>query len=603
MGRKRAYYTVAGEHSAYILNQKDAVGRLTQINDYFLNFYTNYQYDKQRISKIQINGNQAIDSSSSANVVYNYFPNGLVQSITFPTLTDNTTLKTECTYNKALNWVESVTNKKGEQILSQFQYTYDNNGNIISITETKSDGTKQISNYSYDALNRIITSNRNGLSNKIIYTYDLKGNRKTIETSDEIEKEFTDSSHVYDLQNVLTSVTKGTSKTDYYYYADGLRFKKINGNNETQYNYNFNAEVISEEKNNGQQANYVRGDRVLVKKEKKDNHYLKDYYYLYNGHGDVIQIVDTSGTIVNSYSYDEWGNISNQIERISNPFKYTGEVYDEETGYYYLRARYYDPSVGRFLNEDTHEGQIDNPLSLNLYTYVHNNPLFYTDPTGHEALPKTVEQIIRDFKVITGGAASGAKKGSRTGIVGTVISVFMSALLAATPAGEDQQYINKKIAESLNMPILSVQQAEKFREDGSKNIVFRALSKYDVGNLVAGRGIVSKHTPPHREWSLLEHILDGNKKSEDGEDISMGFDPWIATTRDIQIALKRFNSGHGIVVIDLNKVQSIKKSAQYEFMGVYEPFGAEYAAEMAESDSEVSVYKYIPINAIVGLIP
>ncbi|WP_379143213.1 polymorphic toxin-type HINT domain-containing protein, partial [Paenibacillus sp. sgz500992] len=53
------------------------------------------------------------------------------------------------------------------------------------------------------------------------------------------------------------------------------------------------------------------------------------------------------------------------------------------TGLYYLRARYYDPSIGRFLNEDTVEGQIDNPLSQNLYTYVSNNPLIYTDPTGH----------------------------------------------------------------------------------------------------------------------------------------------------------------------------------------------------------------------------
>ncbi|WP_340393559.1 RHS repeat-associated core domain-containing protein [Paenibacillus sp. FSL E2-0190] len=60
-------------------------------------------------------------------------------------------------------------------------------------------------------------------------------------------------------------------------------------------------------------------------------------------------------------------------------------MYDEETGLYYLRARYYDPSMRRFLNEDTYEGQIDNPLSLNLYTYVHNNPLIYSDPTGHMA--------------------------------------------------------------------------------------------------------------------------------------------------------------------------------------------------------------------------
>ncbi len=122
----------------------------------------------------------------------------------------------------------------------------------------------------------------------------------------------------------------------------------------------------------------MRGDQVLVKKGKTAN---KDYYYLYNGHGDVVQIVDTSGKIVNEYSYDEWGNITSQIEGISNSFKYAGEVYDAETGLYYLRARYYDSSMGRFLNEDTVEGQIDNPLSLSLYTYVINNPLNYIDPT------------------------------------------------------------------------------------------------------------------------------------------------------------------------------------------------------------------------------
>ncbi|OMD48446.1 hypothetical protein BSK56_11780 [Paenibacillus borealis] len=117
---------------------------------------------------------------------------------------------------------------------------------------------------------------------------------------------------------------------------------------------------------------------------KKDKTAAKDYYYLYNGHGDVVQIVNTSGTPVNTYSYDEWGNITSQTEGIQNSFKYAGEIYDAETGLYYLRARYYDPSIGRFLNEDTVEGQIDNPLSLNLYTYVSNNPLIYTDPTMQE---------------------------------------------------------------------------------------------------------------------------------------------------------------------------------------------------------------------------
>ena len=58
-------------------------------------------------------------------------------------------------------------------------------------------------------------------------------------------------------------------------------------------------------------------------------------------------------------------------------------MYEEQTGFYYLRARYYDPSVGRFISEDTYKGEVDNPLSLNRYTYVHNNPLANIDPTGN----------------------------------------------------------------------------------------------------------------------------------------------------------------------------------------------------------------------------
>jgi RHS repeat-associated protein len=109
----------------------------------------------------------------------------------------------------------------------------------------------------------------------------------------------------------------------------------------------------------------------------------EQFYYLYNGYGDVVQIMDSQGQIQNSYTYDEWGNIVNKTESIPNEFTYAGEIFDEETGLYYLRARYYNPSVGRFISEDSYEGQLDNPLTLNLYTYTANNPLRYTDPSGH----------------------------------------------------------------------------------------------------------------------------------------------------------------------------------------------------------------------------
>uniref|UniRef100_UPI001FCB7F33 RHS repeat-associated core domain-containing protein n=1 Tax=Paenibacillus camerounensis TaxID=1243663 RepID=UPI001FCB7F33 len=221
-------------------------------------------------------------------------------------------------------------------------------------------------------------------------------------------------------------------------------------------NYNLNGQVISEEKLNGttvvERASYVRGDRLLAKKDKIAN---KDYYYLYNGHGDVVQIVDSSGTVKNYYSYDAWGTITSQKEEISNSFKYAGETFDAETGLYYLRARYYDPSIGRFLNEDTYEGQIDNPLSQNLYTYVHNNPLIYNDPTGHFVGTITgailggivggITAAIQKTNIkagIAGGAVTGAIGGAAldltlaTGGATFVISLSIAAGALGGAAGD-----------------------------------------------------------------------------------------------------------------------------------------------------------------------
>ena len=115
-------------------------------------------------------------------------------------------------------------------------------------------------------------------------------------------------------------------------------------------------------------AQIILGHKPLTRKI--DGAY---YYYIYNGHGDVIQMVDESGNIVNSYKYDECGNQLFKDEEVYNPIRYAGEYFDEESGLYYLRARYYESIFGRFISKDSYEGDITNPLSLNLYTYVENN--------------------------------------------------------------------------------------------------------------------------------------------------------------------------------------------------------------------------------------
>ena len=127
-----------------------------------------------------------------------------------------------------------------------------------------------------------------------------------------------------------------------------LRSEKNTSTTTTGYHYNNNGQVIAESNASGQvTAQIIWGHQALARKI--GNNY---YYYLYNGHGDVVQIVDEAGTVVNSYQYDVWGNVLSQQETIDNPLKYCGEYYDPESGLYYLRARYYDPVVGRFTQED-----------------------------------------------------------------------------------------------------------------------------------------------------------------------------------------------------------------------------------------------------------
>ena len=267
------------------------------------------------------------------------------------------------------------------------QYTYDNNGNITKVT----DGTGSTS-YAYDKLNRLTKVTRPS-GQTINYTYDARGNRSTFSSSG-LNQSYSDITSTYNVWDQLESTTKDGLTTEYVYEMQGLRLSKTTDASTTRYAYNNSGEVIAELNGTNQAiANYIWGpDRLLAKKEAATG---KNYFYLYNGHGDVVQIIDPTGQVVNNYQYDEWGNILSEQEQIQNSFKYAGEILDEETGYYYLRARYYDPMDGRFISKDTYEGQIDNPLSQNLYTYVENNPLSYRDPLGKYASSSMYVSVFR----------------------------------------------------------------------------------------------------------------------------------------------------------------------------------------------------------------
>lgn len=115
------------------------------------------------------------------------------------------------------------------------------------------------------------------------------------------------------------------------------------------------------------------------------------FNYEKNTLGDIIGIRNSLGQQVATYTYDAWGNILTKTGTMAdiNPFRYRGYYYDNETGFYYLQTRYYDPSIRLFINADNYEliGQLSCVLGqLNIYAYANNNPIMLTDESGESII-------------------------------------------------------------------------------------------------------------------------------------------------------------------------------------------------------------------------
>ena len=116
------------------------------------------------------------------------------------------------------------------------------------------------------------------------------------------------------------------------------------------------------------------------------------YYYITNLQGDVMKLERADGGSEAQYAYDAWGNIIAMSGTLAelNPLRYRGYVYDQETGFYYLQSRYYDPVVGRFISADAYISTGRGTIGCNMFAYCNKNPALNTDQTGSEPVTVTV---------------------------------------------------------------------------------------------------------------------------------------------------------------------------------------------------------------------
>jgi len=238
-------------------------------------------------------------------------------------------------------------------------YTYDPMGNRLSLITPSGTLT-----YTYDAADRLLS-----ISDGTTFTWDNNGNQ--------LSKGST--TYTYDTTNQLTQVVNGATTVQFTYDGDGKRTRKTVNGIATSYTYDASAglPVVLIENTVAGSTRYIYGLDLIA----GINPDGSTSYYHFDALGSTRQLSDGSGAVVASYAYDAFGNLVKN--ETSNAFLYTGEQTDTKTSLVYLRARYYDPKIGRFITKDDSPGFPTFSQTLNRYSYAHNNPVTFNDPDGH----------------------------------------------------------------------------------------------------------------------------------------------------------------------------------------------------------------------------
>jgi RHS repeat-associated protein len=272
-------------------------------------------------------------------------------------------------------------------------YSYDQAGNRSSMAVRLTTLSGETSagytvTYTYNANNQLLSESKQPLTGSASvtnYQYDLNGNQISKSANGSTQ------TFAYDVFNRLIKTSVSGDVTNYRYKADGLRVSKnnipaSNAAETTVHVWDGSDIAVELDGAGGVKAKYVRGVNLIKNVALSNN--ADNRYTLYNAHGDVTQLADSSGVVRQNYRYDAFG-VEVEISGDRNPFRYGGEYFDRETGMIYLRTRYYDPRSSRLVSED--------PIrdGLNYYTYCRNNPINFWDPFG--LAPVGLRDAVKEY--------------------------------------------------------------------------------------------------------------------------------------------------------------------------------------------------------------
>ena len=377
----------------------DKNGNCTSINN------TTYGYDQlNRLTSVKFSGK---------TISYTYRKDSQLEKVTYPN-----GMTTTFGYD-AVGRLTRKTTKVNGTVVASYEYQLDKAGNITKQTTKEPYEDIGLTNedvsYSYNSGNRITKAGDTSFS------FDENGNttKRGSESyqwdeSDRLTKAGS-TSLTYDPLGLIASYGNTTFTTDPLGIGNVLSDSKSG------------AEYIY---GNGLEARVVNG---------------KVSYYVTDVRGSVVAIVDENNNITHKYQYDEFGKVTQKQEADYNPFQYIGKygVMYLTDHQYYMRARHYDPTIGRFLSED--------PIwSTNLYPYVKNNPIMAIDPEGTSEIfiEKGVEFVANNAdKIIAHGSKYVTNTVQNMGYTSEAAKMTLDAKLLADPAWETGKEIIKTTAE------------------------------------------------------------------------------------------------------------------------------------------------------------